>query len=184
MTALVVVSAGTYHLPFDRLGRWVGVWLAEHPEVHLIMQHGTSAPVPGAENVDMLAPARLLELYDAADAVVLQGGAGGVMDARSRHRIPIVVPRIPGLGEVVDHHQLEFARQLASWGVVHLVESEMSLHAALDDAIWGTLATRPDRIDPTPGSRNVSQILAQLPERKSRRATSSRILWTLRQGRR
>ena len=33
-----------------------------------------------------------MRLYDKANAIVLQGGAGGVMDARSRSRIPILVP--------------------------------------------------------------------------------------------
>ncbi|EED6225630.1 glycosyl transferase, partial [Salmonella enterica subsp. enterica serovar Haifa] len=51
---LVVVSAGTYHLPFDRLSGWVEEWLQRHPDVRLVMQHGPSAPVAGAENVEIL----------------------------------------------------------------------------------------------------------------------------------
>ena len=48
-----------------------------------------------SQNHEVLSHKELLEHYRAADAIVLQGGAGGVMDARKVGRIPIVVPRIP-----------------------------------------------------------------------------------------
>ncbi len=179
MRGLVLVSAGTYHLPFERLGQWMEPWIARHPDIDVVVQHGTSSPVPGARNVTMVPHGDLMRLYDEADAIVLQGGAGGVMDARSRSRIPILVPRRPDLGEVVDRHQLEFARELAILGAAHTVETAATLHEALTDAVAGRLPTRSDGTPPTPGAHNAQTALAQLPPRLDRRTMAARAWRTL-----
>jgi UDP-N-acetylglucosamine transferase subunit ALG13 len=123
----VVVSAGTYHLPFNRLTEWMEPWTARHPDAHVVMQHGPGRPLPGAENHALLPYERLLELCAAADAVVLQGGAGGVMDMRTLHRIPIVVPRVPVDDEVVDDHQLVFTQLAAELGIITRVVTKEEL---------------------------------------------------------
>ena len=85
-----------------------------------------------SDNHEMLSPKELLEHYSSADAIVLQGGAGGVMDARKVGRIPIVVPRIPVDHEVVDNHQVVLCRRLADLGLVHVAESADELARLLD----------------------------------------------------
>ena len=52
------------------------------------------------------------------------------------HR-PVVVPRLAELGEVVDNHQVTFARQLAAQGEVLLAESEAAFREAMDTALAG-----------------------------------------------
>jgi len=138
---LVVVSAGTYHLPFDRLGEWIGRWHARNRDVRIVFQHGPSRPVPGAENFGILAYEDLLDLCRRADAVVLQGGAGGVMDMRSLGIVPIVVPRVPGAGEVVDDHQLVFSEEMAKLGLLHRATTYEELTAALSAALSGATLT-------------------------------------------
>ncbi|MGO0577072.1 glycosyltransferase [Ornithinimicrobium panacihumi] len=141
MTARVVVSLGTYHLPFDRLVDWTDSW--QRPQgVEVLVQHGVSRSAQDADNVVMLPHPVLLQTYSAADVLVLQGGAGGVMDALAVGHVPIVVPRLPELNEVVDHHQVHFGRLLARDGLVHLAETEAMLHELLDQALGGRVEVR------------------------------------------
>jgi UDP-N-acetylglucosamine transferase subunit ALG13 len=172
----VVVSVGTYHLPYDRLADWMASWNRGSREVRIVLQHGVGRPLPGAENHEMLPPEALLALYHDADIVVMQGGAGGVMDARAAGRVPIVVPRLPELGEVVDRHQIAFATQLSELGVVHLCLSEEALHRSLDDALAGRLPTRVAQPLPTPGANNAMALLASSTHRISTATTVHR-LW-------
>jgi len=147
---LVVVSAGTYHLPFDRLSVWVQQWSAARGDVRVVMQHGPSQPVRGAENIEILPYDELLSLCRDADVVVLQGGAGGVMDMRALGIVPIVVPRVPGGGEVVDDHQLVFTREMADLGIIRRATTLQEFTDALD-AELASPSVRGDAGVATPG---------------------------------
>ena len=161
----VVVSAGSYHLPFQRLVDWMAPWVAEHPEVHVVMQHGPSRPLPGAENHEMLPYGELLERCRSADAVVLQGGAGGVMDMRALGRIPVVVPRVPVDDEVVDEHQLIFTERVEALGAVRRATRREDLWRCLDGMLDGSVETRAPTPEATPGAVAASQALASVPPR-------------------
>ncbi|PJJ72443.1 UDP-N-acetylglucosamine transferase subunit ALG13 [Diaminobutyricimonas aerilata] len=161
MTApLVVVSAGTYHLPFTRLIEWIEPWIARHPEVRTVVQHGPTRPAAGAENHVILPYPDLLDLCARADAVVLQGGAGGVMDLRALGRKPLVVPRVPGDGEVVDDHQLRFTRRVAELELIHPVLTAQTLEELLDAALAGDLDTRLSADVESPGVERFARVLA------------------------
>lgn len=159
----VVVSAGTYHLPFDRLSAWMQPWSDRHPDVRLVVQHGPGIPVRGAENCEILPYEEFLSLCRTAEAIVLQGGAGGIMDMRMLGRVPIVVPRIPVNDEVVDDHQLLFTEEMAGLGLIHRVTTREDLWARLDEAVAGTLTTRVDQAKATPGADGVAGLLTQPP---------------------
>jgi UDP-N-acetylglucosamine transferase subunit ALG13 len=161
----VLVSAGTYHLPFDRLAEWIEPWALRHPDVRVVMQHGPGRGVSGAENRASLPYEELLALIRSVDAVVLQGGAGGVMDARALGRIPIVVPRVPGDGEVVDDHQLLFTAEVARQQVVYRALADKELWELLDDALSARIPTRTRRTEPTPGTAVLAELLSQRVER-------------------
>ena len=131
-----VVTVGTDHHRFDRLMDWLESWQAKHPdEVAWIVQHGASRPMRGATAHDMMPRSELLDLLRTADVVITQGGPGGIMDARECGKLPIVVPRLARLDEVVDDHQIAFAEQLAARGMVVAAQTEQQLHAALDRAL-------------------------------------------------
>ena len=183
MTApTIVVSMGTYFHPFDRLLEWIEPWAEAHPHVLFVVQHGPGRPLAGAVNHEFVAYDYLLELFTDADVVVLQGGAGGVMDARELGRIPIVVPRRPVDDEVVDDHQLIFTGKAAELGLVHCADSRDELWALLDGALDGTVSTRHDDHEHTPGSATLAALLADSPEslppaaRRRRLARSLRLL--------
>jgi UDP-N-acetylglucosamine transferase subunit ALG13 len=171
-----VVTVGTDHHRFDRLMDWLETWNAGNPgAVRWIVQYGSSRPMRGADGFDIKPRAELLELLRDADVVVTQGGPGGIMDSRECGTVPIVVPRLARLDEVVDDHQVAFARQLAGRGLVAVAQSEAELHAALDRAV-----ADPSVLQADPGASEVSQtvarfatavgtLLASKPARTSRR---------------
>lgn len=108
MTIRIFVTVGTDHHPFTRLISWVDDWAQSRSDVLLIVQHGSSHPSRGGTNHKLLGSDCLDEEYAAADVVISQVGPGTIADAnRAGHR-PIVVPRDPALGEVVDDHQVAF----------------------------------------------------------------------------
>lgn len=181
----VVVSAGTYHLPFHRLTSWIADWYSDHPEIDLVVQHGPSRPVPGATNHELLPYHELLELCSAADVVVLQGGAGGVMDMQRLGIIPIVVPRVPQDDEVVDDHQLVFTAEMARLGVVHRATTQTELSDLLERALSGAIPVRDVTVLEAPGIRALRDLPmppARLPwPTAARRLT--RVIWALTIGR-
>jgi len=174
-----VVTVGTDHHRFDRLMDWLESWNAAHPgAVRWQVQHGSTRPLAGAEGFTMMARPQLLELLRAADVVLTQGGPGGIMDSRECGTVPIVVPRLARLDEVVDDHQVAFGRHLSRNGLLVLAESESELRAALDRAV-----AQPGRYHLTgAGTSDVSQavahfdaavsrLLASRPARRGRRGT-------------
>ena len=158
-TFTVVASVGTYHHPFDRFVQWLEPWTTRN-RATVVFQHGSTRPMRGSQNHEVLSHKELLDQYRAADAIVLQGGAGGVMDARKVGRIPIVVPRIPVNQEVVDDHQVILCRRLADLGVVHVAESAEDLARLLDGTRAGTVSTRLGKSRSSPGVREAVRLLA------------------------
>lgn len=178
---LVVASVGTFHLRFNRLIDWLESWLQTRPNTDIVMQHGASRQLVGADNREMLTPAELLTLFAAADVLVLQGGAGGIMDARAANRIPIVVARTGKLGETVDDHQVTFMARLAPLGHIHLASSEAHLHQMLDGALAGDLPTRLESIPLSDGAANLATAINRGITAVSARTQLQRLLWTMRQ---
>jgi len=176
----VVVSAGSYHLPFERLRDWMEPWVSRHPDVRVVVQHGPSRPIEGAENHDVLPYNELLELCRTADAVVLQGGAGGVMDMRSIGRVPIVVPRVPVHDEVVDEHQLIFTDRAEKLGAVHRATSREQLWILLDGMLGGRVDTHAATPPPTPGIAAAIDLLAAPPSRIGGRVRMRRMTHSIR----
>lgn len=159
----VFVSAGTYHLPFTRLIEWIERWAERHPEARVVVQHGPTRPVGGAENAAMLPYPELMAHCRTADVVVLQGGAGGIMDLRGIGRRPIVVPRIPVDDEVVDDHQLRFAERAEGFGLIHCALDEATLHRLIDETLAGRVETRVSSAVEVPGVARVAELLSAPP---------------------
>lgn len=131
-----VVTVGTDHHRFDRLMDWLESWQDTHPgAIEWIVQHGASRPMRGTTGFALKPRPELLEVLRTADLVITQGGPGGIMDARECGKLPIVVPRLARLDEVVDDHQVAFARQLSATGMAITAQTERELHAALDRAL-------------------------------------------------
>lgn len=133
---VVLVTVGTDHHVFERLMGWLETWLRDHPDtVRMIVQHGFSRLPSGADGFVMCSRDELLELMRQSDIVIAQGGPGGIMDSRECGIMPIVVPRVAALDEVVDDHQLSFTRHLATAALVVPAFTADELRARLDAAV-------------------------------------------------
>ncbi|ASN40207.1 glycosyltransferase [Paeniglutamicibacter terrestris] len=120
----IVVSLGTDHHRFDRAVDWIDDWLeTQETQPRCLIQHGSSRQPRQGNGVDRMPRTDLLDLYAGADAVIVQGGPGSILDVREMGKIPIAIPRRPELDEVVDGHQIAFARFMASQGEALLAES-------------------------------------------------------------
>jgi UDP-N-acetylglucosamine transferase subunit ALG13 len=144
---LILVTVGTDSYPFERLIRWVDSWLASGAasHVHCIVQHGTARPAQHADSRPYLDFHDLERFVAEADVIVAHGGPGTIMLCADRNKKPIVVARLPEYGEVVDQHQVPFARRLDAEGEIALVESEQALHSTLDRFLADPPVTRLSR---------------------------------------
>jgi UDP-N-acetylglucosamine transferase subunit ALG13 len=151
------VTVGTDHHQFNRLMDWLDEWNAANPGlVRWTVQHGSSRPLAGVPGYALKPHAELLDDLRQADLVVTQGGPGGIMDARACGLLPIVVPRLARLDEVVDDHQVAFARQLAGRGLIQLAQSKAELHDALCRAIRS-----PEQFAVSDGPSDVARTVAR-----------------------
>jgi UDP-N-acetylglucosamine transferase subunit ALG13 len=132
----IVVTVGTDHHPFDRLIRWINDWLGRHPEQvpAFFVQSGAASVVPACQGSRFLEVGHLSDLLNGADVIVCHGGPASIAEAWRRGQLPIVVPRMPQLGEHVDDHQVDFCRKVAELGRVRLAQAPADFAALLDEA--------------------------------------------------
>lgn len=129
----VVVSLGTDHHHFDRMVEWFDLWLAGHPDPpSCLVQHGATRAPRFARGVPLMPRGQLLELFRQARVVVVQGGPGSILDAREVGKIPIAVPRMPNLNEVVDIHQLEFTKVMVARGEATMAQTMDEMLALME----------------------------------------------------
>lgn len=139
---LMLVTVGTDHHTFGRLMDWLDNWLAAggKDKVRPLVQHGATRPprpeLTGPDGaVAHLDYEELQKAMGAASIVVCHAGAATIMEARRFGRLPIIVAREAGLGEIVDGHQARFAHRIGAEGIALHCTSETGLHAALDRAV-------------------------------------------------
>jgi UDP-N-acetylglucosamine transferase subunit ALG13 len=134
--ALVVVTVGGDHHPFDRLMRWVEDWIVDEGDhAECLVQHGSARAPMGADARPYIDHRDLLTSMAAARAVVSSGGPTTLAEARQLGHRPIAVPRHAALGEHVDDHQRAFTRRLHESGLIVTVETEADFRSALSTAI-------------------------------------------------
>ncbi|MFS0912071.1 glycosyltransferase [Microbacterium sp. 179-I 3D2 NHS] len=156
------VSVGTDHHPFGRLIGWVDRWAQEHPDVDLVVQHGSSPASTVGVNHHMMTGDELTAHYGAADIVVSQVGPGTIADANAAGVRPIVVPRDPALGEVVDDHQSAFGDFMAARERCIVVRDEKDLRRTLDRTLADPGSVH---FDAEAGAASASTAVAELAQR-------------------
>ncbi|MCW4466154.1 glycosyl transferase [Glutamicibacter sp. MNS18] len=158
----LVVSVGTDHHLFDRLIDWIDEWVDQQDVApSVFVQHGASRPPRNGTGRERLPRAELLGIYERAEVVVVQGGPGSILDVREVGVVPIAVPRVPELKEVVDGHQVEFTKVMANHGNAIFVDQRSELHRQLDRAFADpqALRTEPRIADPdTAGEKLAGEI--------------------------
>lgn len=142
----VVVSLGSDRWTFrplvEEVASVLGHLRASGTEVEARWQVGpTDVRGLGIEAVDYLPASELAAWFRWADVVVSHAGAGGALTALRSGRQPVLIPRDPARGEVIDDHQLHFARALDARGLaigreVGALGAEDLLAAAGARVLW------------------------------------------------
>ena len=112
--ALIFVTVGTHHQPFERL-------LAALDEPRAPISWSSSLVPRDRQRASHAAEAympfnEMLECFAEADTVITHAGVGSILCARREGHVPLVVPRRRDLGEHVDDHQAELTRGLEARG--------------------------------------------------------------------
>lgn len=131
---MMLVTVGSDHHTFDRLITWVDRWLDDGgaARVDCVIQYGTAERPRNGQAWPYLDHGELQGLMEQATVIVMQGGPIGIKESRRCGRLPVVVPRLSSLGEVVDDHQVTFARAMAAEGLVAVAESETELRNTIE----------------------------------------------------
>lgn len=142
--ALVLVSVGSDHHPFQRVVDWADEIARTHPEVSVVVQHGHAEPPTVATGKPFLPHGELQDLMRRAAVIVVQGGPAGIFEARGHGVLPIVVPRRQPFGEHVDDHQRSFARFVTEAGRAVVAEDLETFRAIVERALANPAAFRVD----------------------------------------
>lgn len=125
------VSVGNATQPFTRLLEAVCEVAPRLPQP-VFVQFGAaqSFACPGCAGVAFLEMEAFAQHVSEAELLILHAGAGSVIHAVRAGKIPVVMPRHASLGEHVDNHQLEFARELEKTGKVFVAHDAATLMQA------------------------------------------------------
>ncbi len=120
----VVVTLGTTkQMEFPRIIRRLLKILP--PEADVLWQTGnTDTSDLGISGYAMIPERDLTQAMREADVVVSHAGVGTALAAFEVGKCPVLVPRRPSLGELVDDHQLQIAGELGDRGLSVSVEAD------------------------------------------------------------
>ena len=140
---MILALMGSNPYPFLRLADCLAK-LAKTQGVEVCVQTGFGPLVENCKCFSFAPRERILELMKAADAVVMQGGYGGCLDAISCGRVPVIMPRRVDLGESNDD-QTELVNYLHARNMVMRVNdfSECTAALAVVKEIEGARADKP-----------------------------------------
>lgn len=128
------VSVGNATQPFTRLLETVAKLAKELPQPVIVQYGSNKFTSPACRSVAFLDMESFMTHMRESDLLILHAGAGAIINAIQAGRVPVVVPRKTRYGEIVDDHQLEFARVLATTGKVIVVEDVARLAGAVYEA--------------------------------------------------
>jgi UDP-N-acetylglucosamine transferase subunit ALG13 len=126
---MIFIMVGTDRFPFDRLLKAISSGL-ETGKINeeVFAQIGSSTYIPQLfEHRDFLPFNEIVESIKKADIVVTHAGVGSILLCLSLGKIPIAFPRFKKFVEIVDDHQLEFARQMEACEKILVAYDEQEL---------------------------------------------------------
>lgn len=125
------VSVGNATQPFTRLLEAVCELALQLPQPVLVQFGSAQAfACPGCTGVAFMEMGEFAQRVSEAELLILHAGAGSVIHAVRAGKTPVIMPRRASLGEHVDDHQLEFARELEKIGKVVVAHDAATLAQA------------------------------------------------------
>jgi len=129
------ISLGNARQPFNRLLDAV-VGLQEILPRPIVVQHGhTPFIAEKMETMDFVGMEQFMERLSGAKILILHAGVGAVLQAIEAGHLPVVMPRRRMFGEVVDDHQVDFARAMEQQGLVVVANTAEELGVAVQSAL-------------------------------------------------
>ena len=108
---------------FERLIRWMDA-IAEKTDEEVIMQIGNTEYEPKhASYFRFESKEKMDQFYSRARVIVCHAGVGSLMTSLENEKLVIAVPRSKELGEVIDNHQLEIAKELENEGRIRIANA-------------------------------------------------------------
>jgi beta-1,4-N-acetylglucosaminyltransferase len=158
------VTIGNATQPFQRLLEVV-TSLADTWPQPVVVQHGNS-PFKSTHCVSraFLEMSEFAEMVENARLLIMHAGAGSVLHALRLGKTPVVMPRRAVYREMIDDHQVEFSRALASQGLVILADEVNDMPGAVRVALASS--TRPRR---DVGAPRAVELVRSVLERYARR---------------
>jgi UDP-N-acetylglucosamine--N-acetylmuramyl-(pentapeptide) pyrophosphoryl-undecaprenol N-acetylglucosamine transferase len=137
----VVVTLGTYRgYEFPRVVQRLLEVLPAEAEV--LWQTGdTDTSGMGIDGHYAIPEHELMQAMREADVVVTHAGVGSALAVLEAGKIPLLVPRRLSLGEHVDDHQIQLARELGDRGLAIAVEADAIESGHLAEAAASVAAT-------------------------------------------
>lgn len=132
---MIFVTVGTHTQPFTRALELLSEAGVSEP---LVIQHGATPPRPDlldAEWVEFLEADAMDAQMHRARAVVSHAGVGCMMMALRGGKKPVLIPRLYGLGEHVDDHQLQLADRFGDRGIAYVCHRGEPLGPVLAEAL-------------------------------------------------
>lgn len=155
---MIFLTVGT-QFPFDRLVRAVDDLAGRGSigqEVFGQIGEGGYQPVH-FNSVPRLDKVQFDRCLQSASALIGHAGTGTVTLALDRQKPLLVMPRLQRYGEVVNDHQLAFARRFASLGLILMALDSTELAARVQCLMAFSPGVR--RVDPTAVSERVASFL-------------------------
>jgi len=108
---------------FERLIRWMDA-IAEKTDEEVVMQIGNTEYEPKhASYFRFESKEKMDQFYSRARVIVCHAGVGSLMTSLENEKLVIAVPRSKELGEVIDNHQLEIAKELENEGRIRIANT-------------------------------------------------------------
>ena len=125
------ISVGNARQPFHRLLDAVA-GLEEILPRPIVVQHGhTPFAAEKMEAMDFVGMEQFIEMLRGAQLLILHAGVGAVLQAIEAGHVPVVMPRRRVFGEIVDDHQVDYARAMEQVGMVVVANTAEELGVAI-----------------------------------------------------
>lgn len=139
---MIFMTVGTI-LPFDRLSRALDDWAASRGRSDIFGQLYDLGPdnyrPVHFEWAERLSPADFRACIEAADLIVGHAGIGTIVEALTRAKPLLVMPRRHALREHVNDHQLETVAKFGDRPGIRVVMDPEGVAPALDELLAGGL---------------------------------------------
>ncbi len=126
---MIFVTYGTQPHNFEYL-----TYLVNHidSKYHVVVQFGESINhLKREETLAFDYSPEYGSYVEASDIIITHGGVGSIMNALSKEKKVIVVPRLAEFEEHVDNHQLEVTDKLANEGYIYKMKRDQDINDIL-----------------------------------------------------